>query len=120
MRTKAKAALIAAAAIVGAAGGLWLTWCRGINYEKRYKDLFDKTFKGDYKITVTESGFTYNPEAPLKIPFRYKIYDVEYKDKTAKKDILNLTAEKVINLTGAQKKPLLNTSKTDTSKLILI
>ena len=62
MRTKAKAALIAAA-IVGAAGGLWLTWCRGINYEKRYKDLFDKTFKGDYKITVT---------APLKLPFRYK------------------------------------------------
>ena len=84
MRTKAKAALIAAAAIVSAAGGLWLTWCRGINYEKRYKDLFDKTFKGDYKITVTESGFTYNPKAPLKIPFRYKIYDVEYKDKNGK------------------------------------
>ena len=90
MRTKAKAALIAAAAIVGAAGGLWLTWCRGINYEKRYKDLFDKTFKGDYKITVTESGFTYNPEAPLKLPFRYKIYDVEYKDKNGKERHLEL------------------------------
>ncbi|MBQ9541576.1 hypothetical protein [Ruminococcus sp.] len=90
MRTKAKAALIAAAAIVGAAGGLWLTWCRGINYEKRYKDLFDKTFKGDYKITVTESGFTYNPEAPLKLPFRYKIYDVEYKDKNGKERHLKL------------------------------
>ncbi|MBO4867262.1 MAG: hypothetical protein J5582_12020 [Ruminococcus sp.] len=81
MKTKAKAALIAGAAIVGVAGGIWLTWCRGIDYEKRYKDLFDKTFKGDYKITVTKSGLTYNPKAPFKIPFRYKIYDIEYKDK---------------------------------------
>lgn len=84
MKTKAKAALISAAAIVGVAGGIWFSWCRGIDYEKRYKDLFDKTFKGDYKVTVTESGFTVDPEAPLKIPFRYKIYDIEYKDKNGK------------------------------------
>ena len=81
MRTKAKAALIAAAAVVGVAGGIWFSWCRGIDYEKRYKDLFDKTFKGDYKITVTESGFYTNKEAPIKLPVRYKVYDVEYKDK---------------------------------------
>lgn len=84
MKTKAKAALIAAAAIVGVAGGIWFSWCSGINYERRYKKLFDKTFKGDYKVTVTESGFTVDPEAPLKIPFRYKIYDIEYKDKNGK------------------------------------
>lgn len=84
MKTKAKAALISAAAIVGVAGGIWFSWCSGINYERRYKKLFDKTFKGDYKVTVTESGFTVDPEAPLKIPFRYKIYDIEYKDKNGK------------------------------------
>ncbi|WP_043537724.1 hypothetical protein [Ruminococcus albus] len=81
MRTKAKAALISAAAIVGVAGGIWFSWCSGINYERRYKKLFDKTFKGDYKITVTESGFYTNKEAPIKLPVRYKIYDIEYKDK---------------------------------------
>jgi hypothetical protein len=81
MRTKAKAALISTAAIVGVAGGIWFSWCRGIDYEKRYKDLFDKTFKGDYKITVTESGFDIDDETPIKLPVRYKIYDIEYKDK---------------------------------------
>jgi len=81
MRTKAKAALISAAAIVGVAGGIWFSWCSGINYERRYKKLFNKTFKGDYKITVTESGFYTNKEAPIKLPVRYKIYDIEYKDK---------------------------------------
>ncbi|SFC42139.1 hypothetical protein [Ruminococcus albus] len=81
MKTKAKAALIAGAAIAGVAGGLCIAWCSGINYERRYKKLFDKTFKGDYKITVTESGYYTEENLPLKLPVKYKVYDVEYKDK---------------------------------------
>ena len=81
MKTKAKAALIAAAAVLGVAGGIWFSWCRGIDYEKRYKDLFDKTFKGDYKITVTDSEFGTDDDAPLKIPSIMKDYDIQYKDK---------------------------------------
>ena len=84
MKTKTKAALISAAAIVGVAGGIWFSWCSGINYERRYKKLFDKTFKGDYKITVTESGFYTDKKTPIKLPVRYKVYDVEYKDKNGK------------------------------------
>ena len=92
MRTKAKAALIAGAAIVGVAGGIWFSWCSGINYERRYKKLFDKTFKGDYKITVTDSEFGTDDDAPLKIPSIMKDYDIEYKDKNGNERHLELNS----------------------------
>lgn len=91
MKTKAKAALISAAAIVGVAGGIWFSWCSGINYERRYKKLFDKTFKGDYKTTVTYTGLLIDDEAPLKLPVLYKEYDIEYKDKNGSERHLELS-----------------------------
>ena len=66
MKTKAKAALISAAAIVGVAGGIWFSWCSGINYERRYKKLFDK-------ITVANelAAFFADKDVPKTIVYRY-------------------------------------------------
>ena len=56
-------------------------WYRGVDLEKRYKDLFDKTFGGKYTMTVTDSG-TYAAETgKIKLPSKYKDYDVMYFDK---------------------------------------
>ena len=53
----------------------------GVDYEERYKELFDKTFDGNYILTVTESGTVSSEHRKKKLPMKYKSYELKYYDK---------------------------------------
>ncbi|MCR5121141.1 MAG: hypothetical protein K6B74_01835 [Ruminococcus sp.] len=54
---------------------------KGVDYEKRYKDLFDKTFDGNYTLTVKDSGSASSKNGETMLPVKYKEYDLKYFDK---------------------------------------
>ncbi|SDA13414.1 hypothetical protein SAMN02910447_00660 [Ruminococcus sp. YE71] len=81
MNKAVKIILCIIGAVIVLIGGFCLWWYRGVDLEKRYKGVFDKAFDGSYNMTVTDSGTYSAPTALIKLPERYKDYDVQYFDK---------------------------------------
>lgn len=67
-------------AVVVLVGMFAVWWYMGIDMEKRYKDLFDKTFDGNYTMTVKNSGTASIKDTGFIFPVKYKVYDVKYYD----------------------------------------
>ena len=81
MKKAVKIILCIAAVLAGLVIAFCVWWYMGVDLEKRYKALFDKTFGGNYTITVTDSGTYTAEEALFRIPSKYKDYDVKYFDR---------------------------------------
>lgn len=97
MKKAVKVALCIIAVLALLVGGFCLWWYMGVDLEKRYAELFDKTFGGRYVMTVTDSGTCAAERGKIKLPSKYKDYDVTYFDKDGTERHFSLSSKMALS-----------------------